>query len=160
MFMITFILVVLMTVMFAIKPNGVPLGDIAFGNVSLPFYMAGTLTILVTAGLFCVYCTYRIIIRKKKSISSRVAYFIRSPKCDIYWIYIFATYFFFIVFSLVAYWAKKQKHYLTIGILAPLSLIFYLNAYIHYMMNDYNILQDIKSLNIRIQKRNLKIEKL
>ena len=34
------------------------------------------------------------------------------------------------------------------------------NAYVHYVLNDYNVLQNIEKLNKRIVKHNAKMEKL
>lgn len=36
----------------------------------------------------------------------------------------------------------------------------YLNAFLHYVMNDYNILQNIEDFNVKIRKHNDRLKDL
>lgn len=147
MLFITLIELALFIVMKAIEPSGVPLLPIDLGDRSFQFYEVGIFTIVLVLIVFSLYCTVRTLVRKQKKIVANRNYFILSKKFDIYWILIITTYSLVLCYSLLLYWAQKNRHYLTVGMLGPLSVILFLNAYLFYMMNDYNILQDISSLN-------------
>ena len=50
--------------------------------------------------------------------------------------------------------------YLIVGGFGSLTIIFYLNGYLYYAINDYKFFEDISSINIKIDKHNKRIDEL
>ena len=100
----------------------------------------GIFSILLVATLFSIYCSYRLFIRKKKQILPNVFYYVKSSKFDMYWIFIFLTFICIMGYALIAFWASKNVSFVIIGGLGGLTIILYLNSYLHYAMNDYKVL--------------------
>jgi len=59
-----------------------------------------------------------------------------------YWIFMSITYFFCCGLSLCSYWALESTKSITIGICGSLAVVLFFNVLLHYVMNDYNILED------------------
>jgi hypothetical protein len=68
--------------------------------------------------------------------------------------FIVLTFIFVAIFSLLAYWATMEISYFIFGIFTAISIVLFLNAVLHYAMNDYHYLQDIAELNRKIAKHN------
>lgn len=116
--------------------------------------------IYIVITFYCIYCTYRIFIRKQKNIKDTNITFIKWRKLDNYWMYMLSTFALISCISLFSYFLTKDDVALYVGILAPLSVVFFLNALLHYIMNDYKILQDITALNEKIKRHNTRMDKI
>jgi len=160
MVFVTLLFAILMVVLYATEPKHVPLLSYTFGNMEFEYYSVAAFCVLIVGGFYCLYCTARIFIRKKRGIRNMVNVYVKSPKFDIYWIYLSVLFLFVVIFSVVAYWVTDQVHYITVGVMGSLAIILFLNALLHYVLNDYQILQNIQALNIKITKHNMKLEKI
>ena len=154
LFAASVLIAALIIMMAAIKPDGVPLNSYKLGEKEFTFYVVGMLCIYLVLLFYCLYCTYRIFVRKKKNIRDQHTIFIKWKNLDNYWMYLLASFALVACLSLFCFYITSDENALTIGILMPLALIFFLNAILHYIMNDYCILQNITKLNEKIKKHN------
>jgi fatty acid desaturase len=74
-----------------------------------------------------------------------------------YWIFITASFILFAVVGLLCFWITKQVSFFLVIIFVAIFVILYLNAFLHYVMNDYEILQNIEAFNVKIRKHNERI---
>lgn len=90
-----------------------------------------------------MYSAYRIYIRTKKQIQSKITYFLKNPRFDMYWMFNMLSFFWATIFSLIAYWCTLNISFFLVGIFGSVFVIFAINSFMHYTLNDYVILQDI-----------------
>lgn len=123
-----------------LDPKGVPLPDILIGKTNFHFYIVAIFNTLVIVTFFALYTTFRLFIRKKREIRAQITFYFKTKRIDMYWMFIFLTFICLVIFSLLAYWATEEISYFIFGIFTSLTVILFLNALLHYAMNDYNIL--------------------
>lgn len=71
-----------------------------------------------------------------------------------YWMFITVSFILMAAIGLISYWITKQVSYFLVIIFVSIFIIMYANAYLHYVMNDYEILQNIEDFNVKIRKHN------
>jgi hypothetical protein len=98
--------------------------------------------------------------RKKKDIKGSVIFYMFFKRFDVYWSYLIATYLLILLASLLIYDSTGQSLWIIIGIFAPLGLLFLLNAYTYYCLNEFRVFQDIDKRNNLIRKANAKLDKM
>jgi len=116
--------------------------------------------LIIVATFFALVGSYRLLVRKKRRIYSKVRYFIKNKSFDLYWIYVCVTLLLMAVIGLLAYYVTESLTYFLCIIFLSIFLVSYLNAFLHYNMNDYHVLQNIEDKNRIIRKQNKKIEHL
>lgn len=79
---------------------------------------------------------------------------------DRYWLFICLSFLMMAVFSLLAFWAEGNPSSVIVGIFGSLAVLLSLNSYVYYSLNGYNLLEDIKGLNQKIDKHNKQIDQL
>jgi hypothetical protein len=151
---ITFIYAAIFTVLYVIEPDGIPLKYLEMDNWSYPYYINGVFCLLITSGFFCCLAIYRLFTRKRKRIVPKILYYIKNYKFDIYWIFLSASVVVNVVIGLIAYWITDIVSYFIVIALITVFVLLYLNAFLHYILNDYDILQNIDAHNLKIQKHN------
>ena len=156
--MVTFMLSVFCLILEFTRPGGVPLKSVEMGNREFNFYIFPIFALLFTAIAYCFMGAYRIYTRKKKDISGKIYYYVFWFSVDIYWIYILATYFFIVLTGLLIYAVLDDQIYLILAIFIPAIWVISMNAYTHYVLNDYNIFKDIQKENTRRAKLRVKSE--
>jgi len=144
----------LFVVLFVTEPRGVPLLRYEIDDWTYPYYTIGVFCLLLVATFFFLMGTYRLFIRKKKKIEPKIHYYIKDRKFDMYWIYISASFFLLATVGLISYWLTDDVTLFIIIIFISIYVIMYLNAFLHYVMNDYDILQNIEAFNVKIRKHN------
>lgn len=92
--------------------------------------------------------------RKKKRIDPKIHFYFKNRRFDMYWVYIIASFILLAAVGLIAYWITNSISIFLVIIFVSIFIILYLNAYLHYVMNDYEILQNIENFNIKIRKHN------
>ena len=156
----TLVFVLLIAILEAVQPKNVPLNDYELGDRSYPFYAWALFSVLAIGIIFALEITYRIYRRKRKNIQGKFEYYVVSRRFDQYWFFMIFTYGFIVLAAIMAWYSTDEETWLAVGIIGPLALILLVNAYVHYVLNDYNVLQNIEKLNKRIVKHNSKMEKL
>lgn len=131
---------ILFVVLYVTEPRGVPLLRLNLDNWEYPYYINGVFCLLIIATFFALLGTYRLFIRKKKRIDSRVHFYVKNKKFDMYWIFISVSFLFLTAIGLISYWITKELSYFLVTVFASIFVIAYLNAFLHYVMNDYEIL--------------------
>lgn len=149
--------VILFVVLYVTEPRGVPLLRLDIDDWEYPYYINGVFCLLLVATFFALLGTFRLFIRKKRKIEPKIFYFIKSRRYDMYWIYITASFILCGAVGLIAYWITDILSYFLVIIFVSIFVIMYLNAFLHYVMNDYEILQDITQFNLKIDKHNERI---
>lgn len=149
--------VILFVVLYVTEPRGVPLLRLDIDEWEYPYYINGVFCLLLVATFFALLGTFRLFIRKKRKIEPKIFYFIKSRRYDMYWIYITASFILCGAVGLIAYWITDILSYFLVIIFVSIFVIMYLNAFLHYVMNDYEILQDITQFNLKIDKHNERI---
>jgi MFS family permease len=147
---ITTIYVALFVILYVTEPRGVPLLRLYLDNWQYPYYICGVFCLLLIATFFALIGTYRLFIRKKRVIEPKIHFYIKNRKFDMYWIFITASFILCAAVGLIAYWITKILSYFLIIIFVSIFIILYLNAFLHYVMNDYAVLQDIDMFNLKI----------
>jgi small-conductance mechanosensitive channel len=138
----------------------VPLPNYTLFDISLEFYIYGFFCLIFTFIILCFLISIRVYKRKRKGIKSAVYYYFLYRKIDTYWAFMLFTYF-LIVIACVGFWyTSKNILYFLLGCFVPIMLICFINAYVHYVLNDYKILADVHKLNRINKKHNNKIDKL
>lgn len=137
---ITTVYVILFVVLYVTEPRGVPLLRLDIDDWEYPYYINGVFCLLIIATFFSLLGTYRLFIRKKKKIEPRIYYFIKDRKFDMYWIFIITSFILLAAVGLIAYWITEEVSYFLVIIFVSIFIILYLNAFLHYVMNDYDIL--------------------
>lgn len=150
----------LFVILYVTEPRGVPLLRLYIDEWEYPYYIIGVFCLLLIAAFFSLLGTYRLFIRKKRRIEPKVFYFIKDRKYDMYWIFISTSFFLCAAVGLIAYWITDILSYFLVIIFVSIFVILYLNAFLHYNMNDYSILQDIKMFNEKIKKHNERLDLL
>lgn len=137
---ITTIYVILFVVLYVTEPRGVPLLRLYMDEWTYPYYINGVFCLLIVATFFSLLGTYRLFMRKKKKIEPKIHYYIKNRKFDMYWIFIVASFILMAAVGLIAYWITDEISYFLVIIFVSIFIILYLNAFLHYVMNDYDIL--------------------
>jgi hypothetical protein len=75
-------------------------------------------------------------------------------RIDKYWVFVFLNLLTLIAIGILAWWITLSWTACVIVIMVDLYLLLILNFYTHYIGNDYNILQDISQVNIRVKTHN------
>ncbi len=151
---------ILFVVLYVTEPLGVPLPRFYMDEWTYPYYMIGVFCLLLIATFFSLLATYRLFIRKKKNITPPIHFYIKSYRFDLYWIYITISFILLAAVGLICSWITDIISTFIIIIFVSIFVILYLNMYLHYVMNDYNILQDIDAQNVRIEKHNKRIAEM
>ena len=151
---------VLLTVMKAIQPNGVPLVKRKVERENFEFWAFGLFALLLVFLVFFLILVYRIFKRKLNGIDSKVYLYVHYKQIDLFWFFLIILYSLIAAAVVLAYWVTNDKRYLIVGLFAPPSVGLLLNAYLKFALNDFNYLQDIKSLNKTITKHNKRIDNI
>lgn len=69
----------------------------------------------------------------------------------------FASFFGVSIFGLLSYWATTNLSFFIVAFFAAGAIILFLNAVLHYSMNDYNLFQNINDLNDKIKAHNKRV---
>ena len=59
--------------------------------------------------------------------------------------------------GLIGYWLTDFVSYFVVIFLVTVFVLLELNAYLHYILNDYEFLQNIDALNAKILKHNERV---
>jgi tRNA U34 5-carboxymethylaminomethyl modifying GTPase MnmE/TrmE len=79
---------------------------------------------------------------------------------DLFWSFLIVLYGLVVLAALLAWWVYDDEIWIMVGLVAPVSIILCINAYINYALNDYKYFQDIAAINKTIVKHNDGIDKL
>lgn len=131
------------TILYVVEPVGVPLLQLNIDSWEYPYYINAVFCLLLISGFFTYIAVYRLFVRKTKRIEPKIHYYIKNKRFDIYWIFLALNMFLAITIGLIAYWITDYWSVFFIIALVNLYLLCYLNAYLHYVLNDYDILEDI-----------------
>lgn len=112
------------------------------------------------SGFFCLLAVYRLFTRKRKRIEPKIHYYIKNYKFDVYWIFLVGSFIVNTIIGLIAYWITDIVSYFLVIALITIYALFYVNAFLHYTLNDFDILQNIDSLNLKIKKHNERLTDL
>ena len=154
---ITTIYAGIFTVLYVVEFDGVPLPPLNIDDWEYPYYINAVFGLLLVCSFFCLLAIYRLFIRKKKRIEPKILFFMKNHKFDTYWIFLAIELFFNLVIGLIGYWITDYVSYFIFIFLITVYLLLELNAALHYILNDYDILQDVKTLNAKIDKHNERI---
>ena len=145
------------TILYVVEPEGVPLKYLDIDDWEYPYYINGVFCLLLVCSFFCHLAAYRLFMRKKKRIEPKMQFYIKTRKFDTYWIFIILCMLLNLTIGLIGYWITDSVSYCLVIFLVTIFVLLEANAYLHYMLNDYNVLQDITLLNAKIQKHNERI---
>jgi cell shape-determining protein MreC len=116
--------------------------------------------ILIVATFFSLLGTYRLFMRKKRKIEPQIHFYLKNKRFDMYWIFISAAFIFLAAIGLICYWITQVVSYFLVIVFVSIFIIAYLNAYLHYVMNDYYLFQDVEKINNYVRKHNSKLADL
>jgi hypothetical protein len=156
----TALFAILLAVMKATEPDGVPLTKYAIDQENFEFWVYGVFSVLIVFIVFFAILVYRIFRRKRNGIDSKVHMYVHYKSIDLFWFFLFMLYCLVCIVSICCFWVTDDHRYLIVGLLAPLSMALLLNAYLKFALNDFNYLQDITSINKMIDKHNKKIDEV
>jgi hypothetical protein len=156
----TVLLAVLIAVLEAVRPDGVPLKDETFDTKEFSFWVYGLFSVLLVFTFFFAILVYRVFKRKRNGIDSKVYLFVTFKHFDLYWFFLLILYGFLCIISCILYWTSDDQRYLIVGLLAPISVALLLNAYLKFAQNDFNYLEDISKINKWIDIHNTKIDEV
>jgi len=154
---LTSLLVILFIVLLLVQPTGVPLLSFTVNQRDFPFYVNGLFCLLIVAAFFASYCVYRLFMRKMRKIEPQLCYYILNVKFDIYWIFITVAFVLLLCIGLIAFWITQEASYVYVVVFATLFVVSYMNAYLHYVMNDFQLFQDVAKMNASVQKHNAQV---
>ena len=141
--LITAIYAAIFTILYVVEPDDIPLMYLNMDNWDYPYYINGVFCVLLVAGFFCSLSVYKLFIRKKRRIEPKIHYFIMNYKFDVYWIFMIATIVVTVTIGLIAFWISETVSTFLIISLLSFSLLFFMNSYLHYSLNDHMFFQDI-----------------
>jgi len=151
---ITVSYVILFAVLYAVEPSGVPLLRLDIHGWDYPYYVNFLFCVLIVATLFALLGAFRLFTRKKKNIEPKVLYFFKGRSFDMYWMFILASLVLMACVGLVAAWITQDISYFLAILFLTLFLLAYLNAYLYYIRNDFDVFQNIEAFNVKIRKHN------
>ena len=151
---ITAIYSALFTVLYVIEPEGIPLKYLDIDNWEYPYYICGVFCLLLVTSFFFAMAVYRLFYRKRKRIEPKVHFYVKSRKFDLYWIFLVLSFISNVVIGLISYWITDSVSFFLVIALVTVYILLYINAYLHYILNDYEVLENIDALNAKIKKHN------
>jgi phosphate/sulfate permease len=143
------------------EPPGVPLPSLILVSYPYAYFVIGVFSMLIVTTFFAFLGFVRLFLRKTRRIESQTHYFIKHSRFDRYYMFLVLAFLLVSAIALIVYWINwPALSYFLIICLIPLYGLLYANAYLHYILNDYNILQNIDALNAKIGKHNERLVEL
>lgn len=158
--LLTMMYMIFIVALVIIEPTNIPLPHFEIDGWTYPFYTISLFCLLLVVNFFCLLSTYRLFYRKKMRIEPLIFFYIKSFRFDMYWIFITCSLLTLSFIGLISFYLTDLVLYFLIIIFISIFIIAYLNAYLHYIMNDYDIFQDVKQINSNVEKHNTRLTEL
>lgn len=161
------LLLVAVTIMEAAEMEGLELRrlsvDAANPERTLGYVVAGGLSVLLVFTFYFFLALFRIMVRKaaqtdlysrKNAPANSFTCYKKNPHVDIMTAYILISFILCAIWSGVAFWATSKPHVLIGGLIGPLVIAFYGRGFVYFALNDFDYFQNVKKLNLAIDKHN------
>ena len=155
LFLATVLFIVTTLVIYTGNPSGVAVT--VFGY---PIWLILIFTLVLTVTIFMLMTTYRIWVRKKRSMNGSVLYYFRCECMDPYWMLILLSGVSIMISGIMLWAATDSYDILILGIFLPFILAFGLTSYTNYVLNNYSVLMNIAEHNNRRAKLKKHEEKI
>jgi amino acid transporter len=136
---LTTVFAVIFAALYVTKPSKVPLPSFVIDDYAYPFYIIGVLAIIILITFLLLIVSFRLFIRKKNKIEPRVRFYFKSRHCDSYWIFVTLSLIANCIIGLLAYWVTTYASFFYEFFLISVYFILFMNAYLHYIANDYHL---------------------
>ena len=163
---LTILYMALLSILSVVEIKGVFLMPAIVWDRELEYWQVGCYTIgFVFSLFFCIGC-YRLL--KRKAFRMEVfdnrktkSIFLRFNKyLSLMSIYLILTWFAFVTWSIILYANTESFNFISLGIFGSGAILCFARAYVYFILNDYNYLQDVNKLNKFIDRHNKKIEQM
>lgn len=156
----TAMLAILMAVMEAVQPRGIPLRNYKLDQEDFSFWVYAIFAVLLVFTAFFAILVYRVFKRRRNGIDSKVHLYVHYKQLDLYWFFLLVLYGFLSIISICLFWFSDDHRYLIVGLLIPISVALLLNFYLSFALNDFKYVEDIQAVNKTIQKHNDRIDEI
>mmetsp|Transcript_3192 Transcript_3192/g.2148 ORF Transcript_3192/g.2148 Transcript_3192/m.2148 type:complete len:174 (-) Transcript_3192:3849-4370(-) len=157
---VNFIYALVIGVLVITEPEGVPLTNWEIGDTDFNYYVIAILACIIQLTFACLYFLMRAFVRKKKEMRSTTIYYFKYEKIDTYWMLAIGGFISLTVIGLLGYWVADSLSFFIACTVGSAYVILFLNATLHFAMNEYCYLQDIQELNDKITAHNKRVEKV
>jgi len=163
---LTILYMALLSVLSVVEITGVYLMPAIVWDKELEYWQVGLYTIgFVFSLFFCIGC-YRLM--KRKAFRMEVfdnrktkSIFLRFSKyLSLMSIYLILTWLALVTWSIILYAKTESFNFISLGVFGSGAVLCFARAYVYFILNDYNYLQDVNKLNKFIDRHNKKIEEM
>jgi amino acid transporter len=137
--LLTMMYMIFIVALVIIEPSNIPIPHFEIDGWTYPFYTIALFCLLLIVTFFSLLGTYRLFFRKKKKIEPQVFFYIKSLRFDMYWIFITSSLLTLSFIGLISFYLTDLLIYFLMIIFISIFIIAYLNAYLHYNMNDFDM---------------------
>ena len=120
----------------------------------MSFPLVGLFVLLLLLFYFTSLSLLRLYVRRKRHLLSTTRYFFKRRSLDSYWMMLAAQFISVALIGLALGWLRQSFDWSTALVFLDLYLLCFLNFQTHFLMNDYELLQDIALVNKRAERRN------
>jgi len=163
---LTVIFIVLIAVLTFATIDGVNLNSWnLFGMGEIGFKTMAGLSMFFSLSVFLFFCLYRLFVRKAQKME---AYNVKKAQAITIskryltpWFFVFlACVVDCVLWACFFWWVSGLMSVLFIGIFGSISALFFTQAYLYFIVNDFDYTQNVEKLNKRIDQHNKNIAEM
>jgi len=157
---ITVSIIVSIVVAETVNPRGVYLSPLELGIVTLNYWSATFLSILIVVSFLFFVAWMRAFKRRVDQTVSPIYIYLFSRKIDTYFVLCIICYILCIFWTLGIYEAYPYDIVLLSGLMVPVIAFFTLNIIQIYIRNNYYFVEDVSGMNRKIEAHNKRVDAL
>ncbi len=163
---ITVIYIIIFIVLSAVKSKTVPLPKITIHSREVHFFVAWAFSLVLVLAYFTSLTVVRLFIRRKMGASQRVYFELKNMcaskqlRIDRYWFFMVFNLITLVGIGIISWWLTKSWTACVLIIFVDLYILCIMNFYTYLIANDFDILQNIENVNIRVNQHNFRQDNL
>lgn len=164
---ITIVYVIILLILTLVKPSKVPLPNLLVHSREIHFFVAFGFSCILVLAFFTTLVMLRLFERKKNRAQKKclTIKFIccktwKDRRIDIYWIFVVLHFACLVAIGIIMWWLSNSWQIFILITFTDLYLLCCMTFNMYYVANDFEFLENIDSVNIRVKQHNQRIDNL